>query len=348
MSTALGRRQSSRAVRSTAGRPQNYYSVQFSQTAEDPVPPDRQPGFFPAITHFTDSLDALPREVMRHFSMMKEVEAKLHAPDEELTKLAAQIATIPRPSTSNDLITTNSSNGQTATSDQSSIASASKDGREVDPAYLLRQLNFRIATMAPMLDEKIAVLSTASMTLSRQIEVMESSYKHVPEEVSPEARLGSTTHWAYVAEKEPKKTGTERTRREAAAANSYAGGISRAHDLDEASGRSEARREALMARKIRNQQLDSDFEERPASRKQHAKSRKQAEQNQTSGGAVTIMNGASGPNKRKKPIGGAPPIERSINAALAGPKNQIGSPTLGAEVGKKRKNAPGPLPGRKR
>src|ERR1700760_1794913 len=99
MSTALGRRQSSRAVRSTAARPQNYYSVQFSQTVEDPIPPDRHPVFFPAITHFTDALDALPREVMRHFSMMKEVEAKLHAPDEELAKLATQISTLPRPST---------------------------------------------------------------------------------------------------------------------------------------------------------------------------------------------------------------------------------------------------------
>jgi hypothetical protein len=209
-------------------------------------------------------------------------------------------------------------------------------------------MNYRIAIMGPMLDEKIAVLSTASMTLSRQVEVMESSYKYVSEEVSSEARLGSTTHWAYVAEKEPKKTGNERTRREAAAANSYAGGISRIHDLDEASGRSEARREALMARKIRNQQLDSDFEERPASRKQHTKSRKQVEQNQTGSGALNIVNGATGPNKRKKAIAGTVAMERSIISAIAGQKNQIGSPTLGAEGGKKRKNPPGPLPGRKR
>jgi hypothetical protein len=342
MSTALGRRQSSRAVRSTAGRPQNYYAAQFSQTVEDPPPPDRQPGFFPAITHFTDAVDALPREVMRHFSMMKEVEAKLHTPDEELSKLARQIALLPRPTANSNTTSTTTNNGLPNTLSTSDLSST-------DRAGLLRQLGYRIATVAPMLDEKIAVMSTASMTLSRQLEVMESSYRHIPEEVSVEARLGSTTHWAYVAEKEPKKTGNERTRREAAAANSYASGVGRVHDLDEAAGRSEARREALMARKIRNQHIDSDFEDRPASRKQHGKNRKQAEQNQANAAAsgLGMLNGAGSQNKRKKPVT-APAMERSLSVALNAQRNTVGSPTLGAEGSKKRKNPPGPLPGRKR
>jgi inhibitor of growth (ING)-like protein len=343
MSTTLGRRQSSRAVRSTAGRPQNYYAGQFSQAAEDPTPPDRQPGFFPAITHFTDAVDALPREVMRHFSMMKEVEAKLHAPDEDLAKLARQIALLPRPAASSKSTSTDSDSGPSRTSSANDLNSADQVG-------LFRQLGHCIGHMVPMLDEKIAVMSTASMTLQRQLEVMESSYKHIPDEVSPEARLGSTTHWAYVAEKEPKKTGNERTRREAAVANSYATGAGRIHDLDEAAGRSEARREALMARKIiRNQQLDSDFEERPASRKQHGKSRKQAEQNQVNAASsgLAMLNGAGGPNKRKKPVA-AQVTERSLSAVLNAQRNTIGSPTLGAEGSKKRKNPPGPLPGRKR
>lgn len=217
----------------------------------------------------------------------------------------------------------------------------------VDETNVARELGYRIAMLAPMLEEKILVLSTASLSLQRQLEVLESSYKHIPEEISEEARLGSTTHWAYVAEKEPKKTGNERTRREAAAANSYAGGVARIHDLDEVAGRSEARREAVTARKIRNQQLDSDFEDKPTSRKQHSK-KKQVEQAQMSSVAPGMgpINGVAGPNKRKKPAGAV--MERSLSGVLSNQKGSMGSPTLGAESGKKRKNAPGPLPGRKR
>jgi hypothetical protein len=88
----LNRRQSGRAVRSTASRPNNYYAGQFSQIQQNDHPtPELQPGFYPALTHFTDAIDALPREVMRHFSMMKEVEAKLYGPEEELERVAAQI-----------------------------------------------------------------------------------------------------------------------------------------------------------------------------------------------------------------------------------------------------------------
>lgn len=88
----INRRQSGRAVRSTASRPSNYYAGQFSQIQQTEQPtPEHQPGFYPAITHFTDAIDALPREVMRHFSMAKEVAAKLYGPEEEIERLAAQM-----------------------------------------------------------------------------------------------------------------------------------------------------------------------------------------------------------------------------------------------------------------
>jgi hypothetical protein len=345
MSASLGRRQSARAARSTASRPQNYYGR--SQPIEAPSPADAQPGFFPAITHFTDAVDTLPREVMRHFTMLKEMEAKLHGPDEELVRLAGQIARPPQPGSKQNEQDLQSGNGLNDVNGTDTRDSVAPSRSESERGTLLRQLSQCIALMAPMLDEKIAVLSTANITLERQLERMQSSYDHVPDEVSVEARLGSTTHWAYVMEKEPKKTSNERSRRDAANAFSVAGGS--LHDVDIAAARSEARREAMLARKIRNQHLDSDFDERATSRKQHGKSRKQAEaQNSDSRSFGHDLQNGSGGRKQKKTGSGAPAMEKSMSSALSRQKPQTGSPTPVGENTKKRNAAPGLLPGRKR
>lgn len=342
MSTSLGRRQSARAVRSTASKQQNYYGR--GHPPEAPSPVDAEPGFFPATTHFTDAVDALPREVMRHFTMLKEMEAKLHGPDEELVELARQIESLPgRKPNEDDPQPANGFSEANGTD----VGEAVAPGRsESERGTLLRQLRDCIALMAPMLDEKIAVLSTANITLERQLECMQSSYDRVPDEVSVEARLGSTTHWAYVVEKEPKKTGNDRSRRDAANTFSVAGAL---NDVDIAAARSEARREAMLARKIRNQHLDSDFDERPASRKQNGKSRKQAEaQSADARGFGHDLQNGSGGRKQKKAAAGAPAIEKPMSSAGSRQKVQAGSPTPVGENSKKRKAGTVLLPGRKR
>ena len=50
------------------------------------------PGFLPALTHFTGAVDAFPKEIIKHFSMFKEVEAKLHDPEHLLEGLLDEIA----------------------------------------------------------------------------------------------------------------------------------------------------------------------------------------------------------------------------------------------------------------
>lgn len=50
---------------------------------ESPVPH----GFYPALTHFTDAATALPREFRRHNSLLKEVDAKAWALEENLLQL---------------------------------------------------------------------------------------------------------------------------------------------------------------------------------------------------------------------------------------------------------------------
>lgn len=44
-------------------------------------------GFYPALTHFTDAIVALPREFRRHNSLLKEVDAKAWALEENLLHL---------------------------------------------------------------------------------------------------------------------------------------------------------------------------------------------------------------------------------------------------------------------
>ena len=60
---------------------------------------EETPGFYPAITHFTDAITALPKELIRHFQMLKEVDAKVYGPEENLSRLlsAGLKAPVPKP-----------------------------------------------------------------------------------------------------------------------------------------------------------------------------------------------------------------------------------------------------------
>lgn len=374
--TAPGRRQSTRQVRTSANRPQNYYARNFAARGVNHGDPgssnDAQPGFFPAITHFTDAVDSLPKEMVRHFSMLKEVEAKLHAPDQELRQLAASISDLPPPprDTSHTqphfhgLTARNSINGshngsvhggytpmqQPSASTQHSDRPAQSDDVEANQANQERQGLFyqlwkNIHATAPIMDEKIALLTTANQKLTRELERMESSYVHVKEEVSDIARLGDPKHWAYVTDKETKKTAPERARRDVTNANTLAAAaaVAAAADDEGAAMRSNARREAVAARKQRAQQVDSDFDDRPVPRKGPGKGRKAVDDSKSVG--LGITNGA-GVVKRRKVTGGAV-MERSISAAMAAnARGGQGSPRETPETGKKR-GKPGPMPRKK-
>ena len=83
MPPTAGTRTSTRQGRATV-RPTNYYARSFAGRLaahgleQTPEASNSAPGFFPALTHFTGAVDAFPKEVIKHFSMFKEVEAKLH------------------------------------------------------------------------------------------------------------------------------------------------------------------------------------------------------------------------------------------------------------------------------
>lgn len=97
-----GGRQSTRQTRTNpsrtskaAGRPSAALNTQaifggsnsIGGAAEHAQPPMPPPGFYPAISHFSDAILALPKEVRRHTSLLKEVDAKAWALEENLQTL---------------------------------------------------------------------------------------------------------------------------------------------------------------------------------------------------------------------------------------------------------------------
>lgn len=362
MAAPPGRRQSTRQVSRTS-RPTNYYArnnLSGRNLGDGPSNSnsnDAQPGFFPAIQHFTDAVDALPKEVIRHFSMLREVESKLHGPDELIRRYATAITNLPDPARARQppqayfpsLSAHNSVDGSRpgsvlASDNTSTSTNAIKENAEADREReaLFYNLTMNIAIMAPALDEKIAVLSTANQTLRRQLDRMISSYHHIPDEISEEARLGNPKHWAYVTEKETKKVPERPSRREIVGTNTLAAAAAAVEG--EFASRSEARREAVAARKGRAQQVDSDFDDRPPPKKGPGKAKKPVPIEDPKSVGLGIANGIAGPGKRKKVPGGVP-MERTASGALSNNgKGHQPSPRDTPDVVPKKRAKPGPAP----
>ncbi|KAL9612561.1 MAG: hypothetical protein Q9167_002858 [Letrouitia subvulpina] len=295
---------------------------------------DAEIGFFPAITHFTDSISALPKEMSRHYSMLKEVDAKIFGPEEALRPLISTALKTPIPPRKANSGTQNTDNMRfeiesvtsgAATADNLSVKSVpsridaagssgtqeGSNGYDVSRRQLFYKLRLYMNEMLSTLDEKNHVLSTANDCLEKQLARCNSSYPHIAGEISEEARYGSLTHWAYTDRSAERRGATagERTRRDAAAANQLANSTPAVHEVEGAALRSELRREAMAARKSRGQMLESDFYDSRGSQgankrgQANAKGRKAADNSYALNGSVGlgIASGASI---------GAPPLKR--------------------------------------
>lgn len=78
------RRNPSRTSKTTC---RSFFASSRGSIAEIPPTPLGPPGFYPALTHFTDAIAALPRELCQHNSLLKEVDAKAWALEENLHQL---------------------------------------------------------------------------------------------------------------------------------------------------------------------------------------------------------------------------------------------------------------------
>ena len=309
--TSSNRRQPIRQTRTNPARSAtNVVQAQAAPLAQ--ASDGANPGFCPAITHFTDAITALPKEMIRHYTMLKEVDAKTHGPEALLgqylntaLKAPALPQQTPRIQSSTAGNATHSANSNgTPSADRSS--DASQPTAHEDPATTARRAHFHnmrtvLLEMLQTLDEKNHVLNTAIDSLDRQMKRCNSSYPYVENEISEEARYGSLTHWAYTERSAEKKgmIAGERTRR---AANTAAAAAAQ-QEAEGAAMRSEARREAMAARKHRNQLVDSDFDDGRAiskNSKSGGKGRKSAEVHPRPSVGLGISNGAAPTNKRRK------------------------------------------------
>lgn len=286
---------------------------------------DQPIDIFPAITHFADTITALPKELVRHFTLLKEVDAKIFAPQEQLFKLVASARTFPVPEarTSNDTLNTTapgfapmsaqgSSNGTAAFGQhqQPIVSTEDVNGGVFDPSnlqrrQLFRQTAFKIQELLVSLEEKNHVISTANEALQRQLARVEDVWPYLENEFSDEAKWGSTTHWAYPENRNGKTSQAERSRRDGAAAISAA-----AQALaEQAAARSDARKQAVQAKKSQKTHAvdseaddhDSQTKTNSAKKTSSSKVRKTAESNNV---GLGISTGASSngnpPQKRRK------------------------------------------------
>lgn len=343
LSQAPGSRNAVRQTRTNPSRVSKTTARSFPRYGQ-PSPSDVPPtaniphGLYPALTHFTDAITALPREFRRHNSLLKEVDAKAWALEDNLHQLllsASESRPVPFPSNLAPIVDGvvrdyGGNDPQTAESQES------KQRRQ-----LFDRIRRTLSDLMLTADEKNHVLTNANEELDHQLYRLNSIYPYISTEVSEEARLGSLTHWAYsnraAAKAAAKTTTNERPRREAASATSHL--VQALQEADAAAHRSEVRREAV--RKQRRGHADSDFDEtRTVTHRKGGAGKSRA------GGVDSAESGAAASTTKRRKIvekpasiqTGSAAMERSVSA-MTNNGRTASKDGAGTEV-KKRTRAP--------
>lgn len=345
------RRQPARQARSN---PPRSSLLGASAAGRDAHGHDHPIDIFPGIMHFTDAITSLPKDLVRHFTLLKEVDAKIFAPEDTLFKLVddALRSNPPDPRPTNDpasgvapasapMSAQNSSTGHSASGGSlppAPSADQNYNAAVYDPAnfprrQLFRETAYKIQEMLVSLEEKNHVISTANEALSKHLGRIDHVWPHLEAEFSDEAKWGSNTHWAYPENRISRANATERSRRDGANAITAA-----AQQLaEEAAARTEARKQAVAAKKghKNHQHHDSDADhehdkkEAPKKSGHGSKSRKApADANPPVGLGITTDAATNGvpPQKKRKvdsnkdkdkaTTNGGQPMERALSNAL--------------------------------
>ncbi|PLB55090.1 hypothetical protein P170DRAFT_432627 [Aspergillus steynii IBT 23096] len=338
-------RQSARQTRTNPSRTsktlgRSSFAYGHSSMADTSPTPPIPHGFYPAITHFTDAIAALPREFRRHNSLLKEVDAKAWALEDnllQLLKTSSESQAVPFPPNPAPVI---------AGAVREDLLPAglpqqpeSEDSR--NRRVLFDRVRHTLSDLMMTADEKNHVISNANDELDRQLLRLDTVFPFIAGEISDEARLGSLSHWAYSNRNAAAKAAAnERPRREAASNKDIVHAIQEA----EAASRSEARREAVMARRQRRAHGESDLEEVRAAggrKGQSSKARATAAGDASAVGNAHATTGTSGQTKRRKverppPVDTGTAMERSASGNVSG----RAAAKEGSDGTKKRSRAP--------
>uniref|UniRef100_A0A0B7JT29 Chromatin modification-related protein n=1 Tax=Bionectria ochroleuca TaxID=29856 RepID=A0A0B7JT29_BIOOC len=307
---------------------------------------DQSIDIFPAITFFADTITALPKELVRHFTLLREVDAKLSGPQDQLFKLVSAATNAPWPETrpqnemssvaapaSAPMSAQNSSSGTAqgaplpppSTAESIGTSSSVFDPSNIPRRQLFRQTAFKITEMLVALEEKNHVINTANEALQKQLARIEDMWPYLENEFSDEAKWGSSTHWAYPENRTGKS--------------------------------SDARKQAVQAKKnSKNHHQDSDFDDHDhrhhkgeTSKKPAAsKARKTAEANSVGLGiSASAASNGNHPSKKRKVenISNEPVLQERAMSTVFGPNASRGKPSSGngspvPEGPKKRKALP--------
>ncbi|KAK4458117.1 putative undecaprenyl diphosphate synthase-domain-containing protein [Cladorrhinum samala] len=336
------------------------------------VPAPEQPiDVFPGVTHFADAITALPKEIVRHFTLLKEVDAKIFQHEGKLfEKLRSALDTPPSstepPASSLNDASSSAARGSTPISVQNSsvgappnvapIVAAPADGpANLARRHLFRDTAWKLQEMMVALEEKNHVLLTANDALEKQMRRVDEIWPRLESEFSEEAKWGSSTHWAYVENRQAQQQAktnekAERSRREAVGALTAAA----QHLAEEAAARSNDRKQAMAAKKNSKAQAaeaDADKGNEAGKKTQGGgKSRKAAAEPvaPVGLGITTGAPAAPAPAKRRKAeaakaSNGGTPGERAMSTVFgsgaAKPKPTSPSETPVPESGPKKRKA---------
>lgn len=357
-------------MRQTRINPPRTSSVNRANPLGGAPAPEQPINVLPGVTCFADGITALPKELVRHFTLLKEVDAKIFAPETTLFQLFrdALNTAAPDPTGPPDAASSGVASASASASARNSTIGAANpppppfhgDAASAGPFHpaniprrtLFRDTALKIQEMLIPLEEKNHVIVTANDILQKQLARIEEIWPHLEAEFSDEAKWGSTTHWAYVENRQAKANDkqAERSRREGAATLSAA-----AQQLaEEAAARSSDRKQAMAAKKNpKNQAADAEADRaQDAGKKAQGggKSRKPLPDAATPVGlGITHAppGGGGAPSKRRKvetakPNGGTP-TERAMSTVFgnSGSKQKTTSPreTPAPESGAKKRKA---------
>lgn len=336
--------------RAPSGRASLGGAEERSQTTTDP-------GFFPGLTHFSDAMAALPKEMSRHFTMLKEVDAKICHPEVALEHMARSLnaAAVPvrftEASRRMEIASQINSGVNSAAVSVNGAASVpmapvhsqmshmsqatSIDNYDIPRRQEFLSLRRLMNDMLPILEEKNHVIATATDALSKQLARAESSWPEIEKEIGEETRLGNLNHWAYTDRTTEKKDArAERPRREAAVHHNFA-----AVD-DFGAVRGTHRRRAQQA------QIESEIEETRANKRGLGAGKgKKPVSNQAPAVGLGLSSGITNPKKRKVEELAAGGVEMA--KSLSGVFNKNGgtkganSPRSGSPAGAKRPRTTG-------
>lgn len=264
-----------------------------------PPSPEQPVAIFPAITQLADIHAALPKEFSRQSTLLKEVDAKICGPEQELGRLVdmATNAPISQPTQpfadvqhASSAHTPMSAHGSVNESAGNSHAGPASFGHNATQSAVLvtspthpsqtprrqlfKHLNFTLQSMLTSLDEKNHVLSTTHEVIKRHTDRIDDVMPHVMEEFSQEAIYGSNNHWAYAENRENRENRSNNksgpgpsSRRDLAAVNQISAAAAAQHmQEDKAAQRSDTRKQALLAKKNKAHPAESDFDDHNDSR----------------------------------------------------------------------------------